>query len=308
MLNRFTFPWLSGIILLCLICFFRAERIYASGWDGGISLGVTVYIGNKTDRVGVFANGWLRYDFIQVNPGIRLYYNFKNLGPPGKYWECDMHGGLVLAWGGRDSTDNPFVSNISNQTMRKYSFGYSYNYYCDGIGTSQRTGTIALQLYRVSLITENDLFASKKDRFRTAAASLEYRYKSTVFGISTVLWTGEKGRRILDSGYPARNGYKELERYGRYSGGLLSLQVQQYLGCGQNVRANAGIDSERVRHVFQNKLIHDMAFLPGKWVKSPSSHVPMLDADGNMYLYHPGQEIKKPSPYFNLAANPALFY
>ncbi len=96
--------------------------------------------------------------------------------------------------------------------------------------------------------------------------------------------------------------------YGNYSNGLLSLQVQQDLGYGQSVRADAGIDAEQVRHVFQNKLIHDFAFIPAKWVNPKSSHVPMLDTEGNPYLFQPKQEVRKPTPYFNLAANPSMFY
>ena len=292
------------------IIFFLIAAVPAQAgeWDAGAAVGFTVNIGNKINSAGIFVGAWVNYDFVQINAGGRICFNFKNLGTPGCYWESDSYGGALFAYGKRDSTINPFVNSVSNQTMRRYGFAYSYNIYCDGRGTSQKTGVIALQFNKISLITENDIIGDNKDRFRTAGATVQYRHESTVLGISVILWTGEKGERITGTDYPARNGYKKPERFGQYSHGILCLQAQQYLVHGQNVQASAGIDAEQVRHVFQNKIIHDMAFLPARWVKSPSSHVPMLDAEGNMYLYQPGQKIRKPAPYFNLAANPGLFY
>ncbi len=298
--------------LLCVsvvfVYIFSDRPVYAGDWDAGATIGLTVYIGNKTDRVGIFAGGWLRYDFIQINAGTRVYYNFKNLGPPGKYWEWNGYGGLLLSWGKRDSIENPFITNVSNQTMRQYSFAYSYNLYCDRIGTSQKTGTIALQFNKISLITENDLIGDNKDRFRTAAATIQYRHESTILGLSVLLWTGEKGETITGSDYPSRKGYKTPGRFGKYSHGILCMQAQQDLGYSQNIQAGAGIDAEQIRQFFQNKLIHDLCFLPAKWVKNPSAHVPMLDTEGNTYLFQPRQKIRKPTPYFNLAANSGLFY
>ncbi len=290
----------------CLLFVFPAQA--GGDWNAGVSLGLSVYLGNKTDRVGAFVGAWVCYDFVQINSGARVYYNFKNLGPPGKYWEFNGYGGTMLTWGKRDDTENPFVTNVSNQTGRRYGIAYSYNIYCDGIGTSQKTGTVAVQLNKISIITENDLLGDNKDRYRTAAATVQYRHESSVFGLSAILWTGESGAKVTDTDYPSRGGYKESGRFGKYSHGILCVQAQQYLGYKQNLQAAAGIDAERIRHVFQNKIIHDYAFLPADWVKKPGAHVPMLDSEGNPYLFRPEQKIRKSTPYFNLAANPALFY
>jgi len=287
---------------------FSTALSYAGDWNGGAAGGLTVYLGNKTDRVGIFASAWIRHDFIQINPGIRINYHFKNLGPSGRFWELNSYAGLLLAWGKRDSVENPFIYNVSNQTMRRYSFAYACNFYYDGMGTSQKTGTIALQFNKISLISENDLIGDNKDRFRTGGTTIQYQHESVIFGISVLLWTGEKGERITGTNYPSRNGYKTLGRFGEYSHGILCLQARQYLGYGQNAQIAAGMDAEQIRHLFQNKIIHDLSFLPARWVKNPSSHVPMLDAEGKMYLYQPGQKIRKPTPYFNVAMNPALFY
>ncbi len=162
------------------ICFFflflmMTKPIRAEEWHAGGSAGVVIYLGNKMDRIGIFASAWVCYNFIQLNTGLRGYYNFKNLGPPGKYWEYNGYAGLLFSWGKKDSIRNPFIHNVSNQTKRRYAFAYSYNLYRDPIGTSQSTGTVAFQLYRVNIITENDLFAGKHDRYRTAAATIQYR-------------------------------------------------------------------------------------------------------------------------------------
>ena len=293
---------------LLFVFSFCCALSYASDWNGGATAGLTVYFGNKTNRVGIFAGAWVRYDFVQLNPGVRLSYHFKNLGPAGRFWELNSYAGLLLAWGKRDSIENPFITNVSNQTMRRYSFAYAYNMYHDGTGTSQKTGTIALQFNKISLITENDLIGDNKDRFRTSGTTIQYRHKSAVFGLSVLLWTGEKGTRITGTDYPSRNGYMTQGRLGQYSHGILCLQTQQYLGYGQNVQMSAGMDAEQIRHLFQNKLFHDKIFLPAGWVMNPNSHIPMLDAQGEMFLYQPEQRIRKPTPYFNAAVNPSLFY
>ena len=298
----------KNLKIFILFFLFSGLPLYASDWDAGAIAGITVNVGNKIRNAGIFVSAWGRYDFIQINSGIRIYYNFKNLGAPGRYTEFDGYGGLLVGLGKCDSVKNKFVNNVSNQTMRRYSFAYSYNIYRDDIGTSQKTGAIALQFNKLSLITENDIIGDNDDRFRTAGVTVQYRHETTVLGLSSILWTGEKGERITGTDYPSRNGYKKQGRYGQYSHGILCLQARQYLNYGQNIQASAGIDSERVRHIFQNKIIHDFAFLPARWVKNPSSHVPMLDADGNMYLFQPEQKIRKPTSYFNAALNPALFY
>jgi len=96
--------------------------------------------------------------------------------------------------------------------------------------------------------------------------------------------------------------------YTNYSHGLLSVQNKINVGFGQNVQFNAGVDAEQVRNGLQNQLIHDLKFLPKKWNKAKNCHIPMLDTEGNQYLYNKNQKIKKATPYFNVFTNPHLFY
>ncbi|MDR1673306.1 MAG: hypothetical protein LBS09_07610 [Bacteroidales bacterium] len=296
---------LSGFLLLTFLRYASA----AGDWKSGATAGLSVALGNKIIRIGAFAAAWIAYaDRIQYNPGIRLLYHFKNLGPPGKYMELNVSNGLLVGWGKRDADDNPFVNSVANHTGRRYSIAYACNIYRDGMQMNQKTGTVALQIRRLSIIAENDLLGDGKDRFRTGALAVQYRRFNNILGISIITWTGEKGKRVTESGYPSRRGYRETTRFGNCSHGIIALQVQHHAGYGQNIHAAAGVDAEQIRHLFQNRLTHDLCFLPAEWVKTPSSHVPMLDADENMYLFLPGQKIRKPSFYGNIAANPGLFY
>jgi hypothetical protein len=96
--------------------------------------------------------------------------------------------------------------------------------------------------------------------------------------------------------------------YRKTSGGMLSAQFRYNAGYLQNVQANVGVDAEQIRNAVQNKFIHDMRFIPKKWNKSHNCHLPMLDEQGEQYLFRPGQKIRKPRPYLNLYANANVFY
>jgi hypothetical protein len=80
------------------------------------------------------------------------------------------------------------------------------------------------------------------------------------------------------------------------------------LDGGQNIQTNVGVDAEQVRNYVQNRLIHDLIFLPRRWRKTNSCHMPMLDTAGNQYLYRPGQEIKPTQLYWNVFSGAAGFY
>jgi len=119
------------------------------------------------------------------------------------------------------------------------------------------------------------------------------------------------GGKVNDKNYPYSHLYKSDKGgyHTQQSSGLLSAQFQyltpfQY----QNIQANIGVDSERIRHAIQNRLIHDMIFLPRIWRKKDAAHIPMIDKNGEQYLFGKDQKVKPPSFYFNLFSNPNLFY
>jgi len=280
---------------------------------GGM-VGVSLTFGSHVNRLGVIAKAYYAGSQFQANTELGLHYNLKALGPPLAGPEARASLGGVFAWGDTDVADNLFLSPVSNQTGHKYSLAYAYNYYWDKIGTSQPTGTVALQWDAVHLISENDILAGRGgDRYRTGAATVAYRTEKVRSAIKAVLWTGDTGkntRKVKDTGYPSRFGYRDMSRapHGAYSHGILSAQVQ-YVWCGfQSIGAEIGMDSEKIRHRLQNEFIHDMVFIPGRWVTSDNPHVPMRDAQGGPYLFQEGQTIKPAEPFAAISMNPSLFY
>ncbi|HWY39110.1 MAG TPA: polymorphic toxin type 23 domain-containing protein [Bacteroidia bacterium] len=301
---------LWGIFFFCFLGKSHAQFYTESNW--GFKVGAVMAIGTKFQRVGLSLQTYYLYNFVQANAEVRSYVNFKNLGPKRKYAEFVTSGGIVFGYGPKQSCYNPFLSSVSNQTGYTYSFAYAYNaYWPCKIKTRQQTGTLALQFNNFSIISENDILGhTYYDRFRTGAFLLQYQYQNKYqFALNCSMWTGQMGNKITgDPNFPA--GYMDTTNgaYTHYSHGLLSAQVKTYLDQGQNVQANIGLDAEQVRNFVQNKLIHDMIFIPRKWFKPKNAHIPMLDREGNQYLYKDGQQIKKTELYWNVFSNASLFY
>ena len=283
----------------------------------GASVGLFFNVGTTVNRIGFTGAGYYLSDFVQLNLQLRGNYNITTYGPrPAIHgWEFVGSLGAVLGFGPPTPIDHSFLSPISNQTTRFYAVAYAYNVYFDQMETSERSGTIGLHIHRFSLATENDALSGElSDRFRTGGLLLSYRTDETEWSINTLLWTGdaqsEGVQKITETQYPSRYGYKDLSegKYGKFSHGILTAQVKQQLPYGQFAQANIGIDSEWVRHVFQNKLIHDMYFIPKGWVKVRNPHYPMLDTEGKPYLFLPSQKVKKSRFYMNVGMNQGLFY
>ncbi len=302
------------IICLFIIVVFssyasNAQQIQMQNF--GINGGVVIAIGNKFDRIGLNIKAYYAKDFAQVNAGASIYINFKNLGPKKQYVEGVVNLGLVLGYGKHTNDTNFFYTSVSNQTGLKNSFGYSFNYFFNAIGTSQQVGIFSFQFNKINFIAENDLFAHPRlDRFRTGAFLLQYRQDKLQFGINSTFFTGQMGNEIIDENYPFSHLYKDTigGKYTQYSNGLLSAQMQYVLPYYQNTQANIGIDAEKFRNAVQNRFFHDMPFLPKKWNKEQHAHIPMLNDKGGQYLYKENQNVKPASIYFNLFSNPNLFY
>jgi hypothetical protein len=303
------------LLFFCLIFFCRGLRsqetlYYHSGV--GINLGANLALGSHFQRFGMNFHFFYINDHFQSNTEVRAYFDFKSLGPPILHPELVISQGLLFAYGAPTATFNPFLNSVSNQTGYSNSLAYSYNAYFNKVKTTQQTGIISLQFGAISVITENDILARPLlDRFRTGAFLIQYQYKDLYqAGINCTMWTGAMGRTIRnDSCFPAV-GYIDTTgaTYGKYSHGLLSAQFKYNMGLSQALQANIGIDAEQVRNAMQNRIIHDVCFLPKSWFKRYNCHIPMIDCNGNQYLYKPGQKIRKPSFYWNLFSDPNLFY
>lgn len=299
------------ILLTFLFCqFWMLGQIDWSNNFGG-RIGATIQLGKPINRIGLVANIFYHYDFIEADLEWRGHYNFSNYGPPLKGWENQLTSGVTFAFGKKEVAEIPFALHFFQHTGRKFAINYALHFYKDQIETSQRTGTIALQFDRVHIVMENDAFGSFHggDEFRTGAFSVFYQKENWLYELKTVLWTGmtsgEGTQTFKDTDYPCRFGYRDIcgAKYGRFSHGILGGQVHRYLNYGQTVQVGIGVDSEWVRNFIQNKLIHDMYFFPTAWTNVQNLHIPMLDEEGNAFTYQVGQKIKSASWYLSIALN-----
>ncbi|MDI9339480.1 MAG: polymorphic toxin type 23 domain-containing protein [Sediminibacterium sp.] len=289
----------------------QQDAIFSSG-KFGLHIGAHFALGSHFQRLGISLIPFFISDSWQINTEARVYINAKNLGPHLMYTEAVTSIGIVYGFGSKDPFANPFPGITANHTGKKYAIAYAFNAYWNKIRTTQQTGIIALQLNKISFITENDLLARPAfDRFRTGAFLLQYRHKDIAeIGINATLWTGKMGFAVRnDSHYPAA-GYMDTTGsvYPDYSHGLLSAQARLNMNYGQSVRVNAGIDSEKVRHLIQNRIIHDACLLPKTWFTRKNCHIPMLDHKNQQFLFKDGQNVKPASFYWNVFSNPSLFY
>ena len=286
---------------------YRANQI-------GFNFGGIFSVGSHVQRLGLTFNFFYLNDRFQMNSEARVQFNLKNMGPKIYHPEFVLSQGVVFAYGAPTLYTNPFLSSISNQTPYQNSLGYSYNLWFTPkkVKTTQQTGIVSIQFNQISFITENDILARPLlDRFRTGAFLIQYQQDSTVqAGINCTMWTGQMGntRRNVE-GFPGP-GYIDTtgSLYGNISHGLLSLQAKYHFAVSQIIQANVGIDAEQVRNAVQNKIIHDVCWLPKSWFKRYNCHIPMIDREGNQYLYKPEQKIKKAKPYWGLSTNSNLFY
>ena len=287
-------------------------------WTDNIGgrVGVTLQFGKPVNRIGLVANAFYNYDFAQVNLEWRGHYNFSNYGPPLKGWEMQTTTGLTLGYGNEASEEMLFLLPFFHQTGRRYALTYAIHFYHDKIGTSQRSGSVALQFNRIHLLMENDVFGSFKgdDQFRTGAFAIFYQRENWLLELKSVMWTGAtRGKMVNDytnENYPCRWGYRDIcnAQYGRHSNGVLGVQVHRIFDYGQVGNIGTGIDSERIRNFIQNKIMHDLYFVPKSWVKTQNKHLPMLDEKGLPFLFQDGQKIKPASWYLNFALNGERFY
>src|SRR5258705_11176844 len=134
----------------------------------GLNIGLHLAAGTHFDRIGISCNGYYANETYQVNPGFKIYYNFRSIGPSKKYFEFVPSIGALISFGRNDSLKNLFFNPLSNQTLKRNSIGYALNYYLNNIKTSQATGTLSFQFGKFQIIGEDDLFAGGiRDEFRT---------------------------------------------------------------------------------------------------------------------------------------------
>lgn len=281
----------------------------------GIYGGLSINLGNKLTRVGLTGGGYANYNYVQLNLKAGGFYNFKSIGVGAKTLEGMFGAGILGTYGARDSTKVMFNTSIDNNTYRKNSLGYAWHYYWDTQGTSQATGIFVAGYDKITVSTENDLFGwlrGKEDKYRTGAIRISYQYENWDLAWKHILYTGdldEKNKKEHPN-YPARFGYYGLEdaKHSAKSHGISALEVRYKLPYEQVASFSLGVDSEWVRFIAQDWLIHDGYYMPVKWVKHPNYHIPMVAIDGSQYLFTEEQKVKPTTIYFDLGLNTPMFY
>lgn len=282
-----------------------------TGNNFGINLGVIGAFGTHVQRFGIVIQGYSFHKNYQVNAAIRFYNNFKDLGPKLEHPELNASLGLSVGYGSKTINENFFISTVGNQTGYTNSVAYSYNVWLNKIKTSQVTGIIGLQFNHFSIISENDALAKRfLDRFRTGALLFQYQNKRFQYAINMTMWTGKLGSGVRNDSIFPPPGYINTVNgvYSTLSHGLLTAQFNYVDNYSQNYQINTGIDADQIRNVIQNKMIHDMPFIPKKWNKAHNLHFPMIDRNNNQYLYRKDQQIRRVKLIINGYLNPTVFY
>jgi hypothetical protein len=274
----------------------------------GFQTSIILQVGTPINRIGIGLSGYWQTPFSQVNIGNQSTLYFSGYGPRQGYFENRAHLGLIGLIGKQNLRPTAYFGELHHQSSRQLAFGYSYILYWDTRGTGQTSGAFGMQIRNYSFIFENDAFGFQgRDRFRTGRLTAAYLDSTFQIQLQSIIWTGESrgGVRQVDSLYPGKFGYKDLSNtfLGRYSHGMLTIGAKHILPFHQLIGAEIGLDHERIRHFFQNRLVHDFRFSK----KNPSRmnpHYPMLQQDGTPYLFRNEQHIRKPKPVIQFGLYP----
>jgi hypothetical protein len=252
--------------------------------QAGFRVGISANFGSHINALGIEFSGYYQYEFLQANNGYLLRWNFEHLGARKSFFETRIALGVNGMFGPRESQPDFFINDYFFLDTRNYGLGYNYLWYLDRAESSQRSGALYARIQNFDIIMENDFLGGQgKDRFRTGLLHLQYRMNNVHFYSFIHLWTGET------EGTPRRqdkpdlhpNGYKNISRqtHGKSSHGILGLGVRYLMPFGNSANLSVGYDDERIRHFFQNVLIHNKHFTPKAWRK-PNAHYPMLNNAG----------------------------
>jgi hypothetical protein len=256
----------------------------------------------------VSLNGYYTDYFYQFNLGTRFLFFQHNLGDRKTSWENRSTIGAVLLAGAETRNLDFELDGLNHQTQNNLGLGYNFVVYRDGTNTSHRAGGFAVHIHNLSIYHENDIFGFEgRDRYRTGQFHFSYLMQRMKVTSGVQLWTGETRQAPLfrdNSCDDCNSGYRDLRDtpFGRTSHGILYAGIQMDYGYGQNATVRFGWDSEYVRHIFQNKLIHDL----GKLIRRPTPHYPMLDSEG-LPVFNKN-DTRKTRPYLYLGANTGWAY
>jgi hypothetical protein len=271
----------------------------------GFRLGGVFSIGTHVNNIGITSNLFYQDYFYQVNLGVNSLFNLKSYGQRKCFFENRIALGVVLLGGKQEQQINILQDALIHNTRYNYAIGYNYLWYFDKVGTSQRSGGWSVNIKRLTLLFENDIFGGQgKDRFRTGILALQFKQKEYIIHSRLFIWTGEtKGSTWNKTAQPnCPNGFRSLKDlpFGKTSAGIVSLGVyyapyyHKYSNLQSVFSSHVGFDNEQVRHIFQNKISHDLKFLPQS-IQRKTPHYPRLDQNGNPVFV---KDSIKPTKFF----------
>lgn len=271
----------------------------------GASLGIVFNVGTHVNSIGLNAKAFYTDYFFQANIGTTFYLHERSYGQRAHFWESRNYFGLMLLAGKKERTIDFQLDGLNHQTQFNYAVGFNYLIYKDNAGTSQLSGGFGLHIKNFSLYHENDVFGGQaNDRFRTGHLYASYQYNEFKFGTGINIWTGEtrdsRWEKIHLDKCP--NGFRILEDlpYGKTSHGIFYGTIAYQLPYTQTTSLRIGIDSEQIRHGFQNRFAHDLIFLP-KRMKRTTPHYPRLDEHGCPVFYR--ENVRKNQLFLEWSAN-----
>ena len=302
-----------GIIIICLISI-QSDFHAQISQKIGSQIGLTLNFGTHVNNIGFNANVFYHDYFYQVNLGTQTKFNLSSYGKRNFFTENRIALGTVLLGGKKNNTIDFQVDALNHNTTFDYGLGFNYLWYFDEAHTSQRSGAWSIHAKKVSILFENDVFGGQaRDKFRTGTIQVSYRTENVKFFTNIFLWTGETRNSVwtIDSLPNCPNGYRCLENlpYGKTSHGILSFGINsnfnnffrdEFKLNYQVFTFKTGIDSEQIRHFFQNKLSHDLIFMP-KSYKRNTPHYPRLNAEGKPVFSK--KEIRPSKFYFQTSLN-----
>ncbi len=299
--------WL--LLSFCWVSFSVAGQQWRdSHW--GLKFSLMLSIGTHQTNVGVSVNAFGSVANAQLNAGTTYRFFAKNLGDRCHFGEWRHTTGLVLMAGKNTNPINFDWDGALHQSRKPYSIGYAYLWYVDRVGTTQRSGTWNIGIKRVDVQFENDVFGGQaKDRFRTGNLVISYRDSIRKLSVGLQMWTGETRHSTWDRtpGERMPSGYRDLTKlpYGHLNHGILYVEAKQLMGFHQTAGFRAGVDSEQIRHIFQNRISHDLILLP-RSIERNTPHYPRLDILGEMVFQK--QQARPALPYYKVFLNDGLLY
>ena len=249
------------------------------------------------------------YNNIQFHENLWVGINFRfraylySLGPKKAFLELLLSPKLSYIFGVPNNYYNNYFLPEWNLRRTNEVF-VKYNFFLDTRKTSQTTATIAIKIYNFALALDNDVFFFfLEDKFRTGSFGLFWIDSLQYVAVKYLSFTGDPRPAPTfkpSDKYPRE--YKDLSNapYGKYSNGIVCVEFSGKFIQFPYVRV--GLDYEKFRHFFQNKLIHDAPV-----IRKNNVHYPMLDINGNPYLSKE-QILKPPKLHYEMGTNSYLFY